>query len=134
MLDHVSIPVRDTARAAAFYDPVLATLGLARVKEVGGSIGYGREPGWPMFWLEPAWNESPKIARAGLGLHISFRANSRAEVHAFHAAALAHGGRDAGAPGPRPQYSSGFYGAFAFDPDGFKVEAVVRETLHADQA
>ena len=130
MLDHVSIPVRDTARATAFYDPVLATLGLRRVKEIGGSIGYGREPGWPMFWLEPDFHpERGKTARPGLGLHISFRANSRAEVHAFHAAALAYGGRDAGAPGPRPQYSSGFYGAFAFDPDGFKVEAVVREAL-----
>jgi len=130
VLDHISIPVRDTTRAAAFYDRVLATLGLRRVKEVGGSIGYGREPGWPMFWLEPDLHpERGKTARPGIGLHISFRANSRAEVHAFHAAALAHGGRDAGAPGPRPQYSSGFYGAFAFDPDGFKVEAVVREAL-----
>ena len=132
MLDHVSIPVRDIGRAAAFYDPVLAAVGLRRVKEVGGAIGYGREPGWPMFWLEPDVHpETGKGARAGLGLHFSFRAKSRAEVHAFHAAALAHGGRDAGAPGPRPQYSSGFYGAFAFDPDGFKVEAVVREDLRS---
>ena len=132
MLDHVSIPVRDIGRAAAFYEPVLAAVGLRRVKEVGGAIGYGREPGWPMFWLEPDVHpETGKSARAGLGLHFSFRAKSRAEVHAFHAAALAHGGRDAGAPGPRPQYSSGFYGAFAFDPDGFKVEAVVREDLRS---
>jgi catechol 2,3-dioxygenase-like lactoylglutathione lyase family enzyme len=130
MLDHVSIPVRDSKRAAAFYDAVLAAVGLRRVKEVGGAIGYGREPGWPMFWLEPDLRpDTGKSARAGIGLHISFRASSRAEVHAFHAAALAHGGRDAGAPGPRPQYASGFYGAFAFDPDGFKVEAVVREDL-----
>jgi catechol 2,3-dioxygenase-like lactoylglutathione lyase family enzyme len=130
VLDHVSIPVRDNARAATFYDAVLATLGLRRVKEVDGAIGYGRDAGWPMFWLEPDLRpETGKSARAGIGLHISFRANSRDEVHAFHAAALAHGGRDAGAPGPRPQYASGFYGAFAFDPDGFKVEAVVREAL-----
>lgn|SRR5512135_1941654 len=131
MLDHVSIPVRDGPRAALFYDAVLATVGLRRVKEVNGAIGYGREAGWPMFWLEPAWllPEGARAARPGLGLHISFRAHSRAEVHAFHQAALAHGGRDAGAPGPRPQYSGGFYGAFAFDPDGYKVEAVVREDL-----
>jgi catechol 2,3-dioxygenase-like lactoylglutathione lyase family enzyme len=128
MLDHVSIPVRDPARAAAFYDAVLGTIGLRRVKEVGGAVGYGVEPGWPMFWLEPDLRpESGKSARAGLGLHISFRARSRAEVHAFHATALHHGGRDAGAPGPRPQYSAGFYGAFAFDLDGFKIEAVARE-------
>src|SRR6185295_231713 len=99
MLDHVSIPVRDSARTIPFYDAVLATIGLRRVKEVGDAIGYGCEPGWPMFWLEPAWvlPDKAKVARAGLGLHLSFRANSRAEVHAFHAAALAHGCRDAGA-------------------------------------
>jgi len=131
MLDHISIPVQDGPRAAAFYDAVLSAVGLRRVKEVNGSIGYGREVGWPMFWLEPAWRApgSARTARPGLGLHISFRANSRAEVDAFHQAALANGGRDAGAPGPRPQYSAGFYGAFAFDPDGFKVEAVAREDL-----
>ncbi len=52
-----------------------------------------------------------------------------AVVHAFHAAALAQGGKDAGAPGARPQYTAGFYGAFAYDPEGFKIEAVVREAL-----
>lgn len=131
MLDHVSIPVRDGLRAAVFYDAVLAAIGMRRVKEVNGAIGYGRESSWPVFWLEPAWllHDSAKTARPGVGLHISFRAHSRAEIHAFHQAALANGGRDAGAPGPRPQYSSGFYGAFAFDPDGFKIEAVVREDL-----
>jgi len=128
MLDHVSIPVRDAIRAALFYDAVLATLGLRRVKEVGGAIGYGHEAGWPVFWLEPDLHpESGKSAHPGIGLHISFRASSPSEVQAFHTAALANGGCDAGAPGPRPQYSPGFYGAFAFDPDGFKVEAVARE-------
>ena len=68
-------------------------------------------------------------AHAGVGLHISFRAKDRAQVHAFYDTALAQGGRDAGAPGPRPQYTAGFYGAFVFDPDGYKIEAVVREAL-----
>jgi hypothetical protein len=60
-------------------------------------------------------------------MHVSFRARDRTEVHAFHAAALAQGGRDAGAPGPRPQYTAGFYGAFALDLDGTKIEANIRE-------
>ena len=128
MIDHVSIAVADLTRAASFYDAVLATLGLRRRKERAGSIGYGPDPAAPpVFWIHE--RRGDRAATSGLGLHVSFRARSRDEVHAFHATALAHGGRDAGAPGPRPEYTAGFYGAFALDPDGTKVEAVVREAL-----
>ena len=130
MLDHISIPVRDFARAATFYDAVLATIGLKRTKEREGAIGYGASVGLPPeFWILEQSDAS--AARSGIGLHVSFRVKNRAEVHAFHAAALAKGGRDAGAPGVRPQYTAGFYGAFAYDPEGFKIEAVVREALPA---
>ena len=128
MLDHISIPVRDFARAASFYDAVLATIGLKRTRDREGQIGYGVDaPLPPVFWIHAHTGES--AARSGIGLHISFRVKSRDEVHAFHAAGLAHGGRDAGAPGPRPQYTAGFYGAFVLDPEGFKIEAVVRENM-----
>jgi catechol 2,3-dioxygenase-like lactoylglutathione lyase family enzyme len=128
MLDHISIPVRDFERAASFYDTVLATIGLKRTKERPGAIGYGIEIGLPPeFWILEQNDHS--AARSGIGLHISFRVKSREEVQAFHAAALAQGGRDAGAPGVRPQYTAGFYGAFAYDLEGFKIEAVVREAL-----
>lgn len=124
-IDHISLPVRDFERAARFYDPVLATLGLRRRKERDGAIGWGPDDVLPpVFWILRA-NE----VRAGLGLHVSFRAKDRGQVHAFYDTALAHGGRDAGAPGPRPHYTAGFYGAFVFDPDGYKIEAVVREAL-----
>ena len=128
MIDHVSIPVDDFVRAAAFYDAVLATLGYQRLKEREGAIGFGFEPGFPPeFWI--LQREEDGAASSGIGLHISFRAESREQVHSFHQAALAHGGTDAGAPGSRPHYTAGFYGAFAFDPEGFKIEAVVREAL-----
>jgi catechol 2,3-dioxygenase-like lactoylglutathione lyase family enzyme len=128
MLDHISIPVRNFARAAAFYDAVLATIGLKRTRDREGQIGYGTEvPLPPVFWIHA--HSGDNAARSGIGLHISFRVKSREEVHAFHAAALAHGGKDAGAPGQRPQYTAGFYGAFALDPEGFKIEAVVREAM-----
>ena len=128
MIDHVSIAVADLARAASFYDAVLATLGLRRRKERAGSIGYGPDPAAPpVFWIHE--RRGDRAATSGLGLHVSFCARSRDEVHAFHVTALTHGGRDAGAPGPRPEYTAGFYGAFALDPDGTKVEAVVREAL-----
>jgi catechol 2,3-dioxygenase-like lactoylglutathione lyase family enzyme len=127
-IDHVSIPVADFANSAAFYDAVLATLGLIRRKErPGEAIGWGPDQVLPpVFWILA---RGPGAASSGVGLHISFRAKDRAEVHAFHDTAMKLGATDAGAPGVRPQYTAGFYGCFIFDPDGFKIEAVVREAL-----
>jgi catechol 2,3-dioxygenase-like lactoylglutathione lyase family enzyme len=128
MLDHVSIAVSDLTRATAFYDRVLATLGLVRTRDRPTSAGYGVTPELPpLFWVH--LELGPDAARAGRGFHVSFKAADRAQVHAFHAACLAAGGKDAGAPGPRPQYTAGFYGAFAIDLDGTKIEAVVREAM-----
>ena len=130
MLDHVSIAVTDLARASAFYDRVLATLGLSRTRDRPTSAGYGyRAELPPVFWILHA--QGADAARPGRGMHVSFKALDRAQVHAFHAECLACGGRDAGAPGPRPQYTAGFYGAFALDLDGTKIEAVLREAMPA---
>jgi catechol 2,3-dioxygenase-like lactoylglutathione lyase family enzyme len=126
-IDHISIPVSDFERSAAFYDPVLATLGLIRRKQREGAIGWGPDDvAPPIFWILA---REPGHATPGIGLHLSFRARDRAEVQAFHETALRHGGTDAGGPGVRPQYTAGFYGCFILDPDGFKIEAVVREAL-----
>jgi catechol 2,3-dioxygenase-like lactoylglutathione lyase family enzyme len=125
MIDHVSLPVADLERAATFYDAVLATLGYTRRKERAGAIGYGPPTrGAPIFWILTRKDEAG--ASPGLGLHVSFAAADRASVEAFHAAGLRAGGRDAGAPGLRPEYTMPFYGAFVFDLDGFKIEAVCR--------
>lgn len=127
MLDHISLAVRDLSRAGLFYDRVLAAVGLQRCLERAGAIGYGSDATQsPCFWILQAKDHA---ATPGRGFHVSFRARDRAGVHAFHAAALEEGARDAGAPGARPQYSNGFYGAFAIDPEGHKIEAVVRESL-----
>jgi catechol 2,3-dioxygenase-like lactoylglutathione lyase family enzyme len=124
LLDHVSIPVADLDAAARFYDAVLACLDMVRRKQVAGAVGYGpaSRPA-PVFWLEQRREQS---ATPGLGLHISFQAADHASVDAFHRVALAAGARNAGAPGPRPQYTQPFYGAFVLDLDGFKIEAVCR--------
>jgi catechol 2,3-dioxygenase-like lactoylglutathione lyase family enzyme len=127
-IDHVSLPVRDIEAAAAFYDPVLATLGLRRFKQRDGAIGYGPDDDSPaIFWILARADQGS--AEPGTGLHVSFRAAGRAQVHAFYETALALGGRDSGPPGERPHYTAGFYGCFVLDPDGFKIEAVVREAL-----
>lgn len=122
MIDHTGIPVSDWDRAKAFYDAALAPLGATLLYMVpeqftGGAKvgGYGR--GKPEFWLHGAGEPGP-------GRHYAFSARSRAEVDAFHAAALAAGGRDNGAPGLRPHYHEHYYGAFVLDPDGNNVEAV----------
>jgi catechol 2,3-dioxygenase-like lactoylglutathione lyase family enzyme len=125
MLDHVSIAVSDLARAAAFYDAVLAELGYERRKERAGRIGYGPpERTAPVFWIIE--HPSGERARPGPGFHVSFSASDRPSVQRFHATALARGGADAGPPGERPQYTRPFYGAFILDIDGYKIEAVCR--------
>ena len=125
MLDHVSIPVADLERAARFYDAVLATLGLGRRKERPGAIGYGpKTRAAPVFWILAGVNDGS--ATPGIGLHVSFQAPDRPSVDRFHETALRCGGKDAGKPGLRPQYTMPFYGAFVLDPEGFKIEAVCR--------
>lgn len=126
MIDHIGLAVSEIARSRAFYDAALAPLGLSVQMEVtpeqtesgGTAIGYGKD-GDPFFWIGD--NE-----RVGEGTHVAFAADDHAQVDAFHAAALAAGGRDNGAAGPRPQYGPTYYGAFVFDPDGVNVEAVCK--------
>jgi catechol 2,3-dioxygenase-like lactoylglutathione lyase family enzyme len=120
MIDHVSIPVRDLAAAAAFYAGVLAPLGYAKLVERPATIGFGKK--YPELWL----NLRPDLAAAPAnpGAHVALRARNEAAVRAFHAAALAAGGRCAGEPGPRQAAMTTYFGAFVLDPDGNKIEAL----------
>ncbi|MFM9942859.1 MAG: VOC family protein [Hyphomicrobiaceae bacterium] len=121
MLGHLSLGVGDLERALRFYDAALAPLGCARVWQSAKGAGYGEAGGPDRLALFA----HPGAARApGPGFHLAFRAATRVAVDGFHAAALAHGGSDAGAPGLRPQYSATYYAAFVIDPDGHKLEAV----------
>ncbi len=120
MLSHVSLGTSDAARAAAFYDPVLAVLGIRRLGERDGSIDYGTST--MFFSLEKPSDGRP--ASVGNGVHIAFMAEGRAMVDEFYRTALANGGSDAGPPGLRPDYDAHYYGAFVRDPDGNKLEAV----------
>lgn len=122
MLHHVSVGARDVAKAVAFYDKALKPLGYKRVMEfLPYAVGYGEQH--PEFWIQLPADQKPMTV--GNGVHISFAARSPAAVKAFHAAALAAGGADEGAPGPRPDYGPDYYGAFCRDLDGNKLEAVV---------
>jgi catechol 2,3-dioxygenase-like lactoylglutathione lyase family enzyme len=115
MLDHLGIGVSDLAASRRFYEQALAPLDYELVLEVPKAVGLGAS-GKPDFWLE----ERPR----GEPIHVAFAARDRSVVDAFHAAGLAAGGRDNGAPGVREHYHPTYYGAYVLDPDGNNVEAV----------
>jgi len=126
MIDHYTLLVSDYERSKAFYLKALEPLGYGLVIQItreqmpdlpfaeACGLGVG---GKPDLWLRPT---SEPIAAT----HLAFAAESPEMVRAFHAAALAAGAKDNGAPGPRPHYHPGYYGAFVLDPDGYNVEAV----------
>jgi catechol 2,3-dioxygenase-like lactoylglutathione lyase family enzyme len=120
MIDHISVGVSDLERAARFYEPTLATLGLSRLVTRPATVGFGKK--YPEFWI----NLRKAMARLeeGSGSHICLRARSTDEVDAFHAAALRAGGRSDGALGLRPHDRVRYYAAFVTDPDGNRIEAV----------
>jgi catechol 2,3-dioxygenase-like lactoylglutathione lyase family enzyme len=130
MIDHVDIRVSDIEASRTFYAAALAPLGFPDAEEERDPAG-GREVGFRnggrmSFAIHSPVGE-PGQDTITRGAHIAFIARSRDAVHAFHAAALANGGTNVGDPGPRPEYSEGYYGAFVLDPDGNNIEAVTHE-------
>jgi GNAT superfamily N-acetyltransferase/catechol 2,3-dioxygenase-like lactoylglutathione lyase family enzyme len=138
-LDHLSLGVGDLARAKAFYDAALAPLGLVAHQEIAGEIGYGspeergRAEGFAFYigFEDPA---AQRVVQPSAGFHLAFRAPTREAVRRFHAAGLAHGGSDLGAPGLRPRHHANYYGACLGDPDGHHVEAVCHAPVPGDDA
>jgi catechol 2,3-dioxygenase-like lactoylglutathione lyase family enzyme len=119
MFDHVSIGVRDVAKAKRFYDAALKPLGYKCLSQGEGSLGYGRDT--VGLWIGATQRPVPADEKSGL--HFCFMAPTRKSVDAFHAAALRSGGRDNGKPGVRSDYSPDYYAAFVVDPDGYRIEA-----------
>ncbi|WP_025138377.1 VOC family protein [Achromobacter sp. DH1f] len=125
MIDHTGIGVADVARSAKFYDAALGALGLRRVMQIpsgvgSDAVGYGVD--YPIFWID-------KLHPHSVQQHTAFVAKSRAEVDAFHVAAMKAGGTENDAPGLRDTakgYPLGYYAAFVRDPDGNIMEAVFR--------
>lgn len=120
MIDHIGIAVTNLDASIAFYEKALAPLGYKLLMKFDGqAAGFG-VPGKPDFWIGAA-------AEVKQQTHVAFRTPGRAQVRDFYAAAMAAGGKDNGAPGPRPQYHEHYYGAFVLDPDGHNIEAVCHE-------
>lgn len=124
IFDHLALPVADLVTARRFFEQALAPLGIKVVQAfpdaVGLALGVGQADE-EQFWLTRA-DHTPTP------LHLAFAAGGRAQVDAFHRAALAAGGRDNGKPGVRPQYHEHYYAAFVIGPDGHNLEAVCHRT------
>jgi len=119
---YLTLGTNDLARATRFYDAALAPLGLVRRATKDSEIGYG----FPADRRTRLWITLPfdgRPASIGNGSMPALTAPDQAAVKAFHAAALAHGGSDEGAPGLRP-FGPAFYAAYVRDPDGNKLSAV----------
>lgn len=126
MLSHLSLGVHDLELARQFYDAISGPLGARRVWTGASGLGYGT-PGHEQLnlFLHPP----SRAVVAEAGFHLAFDAASRAVVDTWYAAALAHGGRCAGPPGPRPQYGPDYYAAFVLDPFGHRLEAKARSPV-----
>jgi catechol 2,3-dioxygenase-like lactoylglutathione lyase family enzyme len=116
IIDHIGLNVSDYQASKAFFLKALAPLGIGLVMEVQGWAGMGKD-GKPDFWFGETQGKQ-------LPMHIAFRAENRAQVRAFYAAALEAGARDNGAPGIREIYHPDYYGAYVLGPDGHNIEAV----------
>jgi len=133
MVHHLSFPVVDLARSAAFYDAVLSPLGYVRVwtHEIAAvykeaAIGYGLPGGEDEFAIRL---RPQGVIVPGEGFHVAFRAPSREAVKSFNRAALEHGGRDNGGAGSHAEYGPDYFAAFVLDPDGYRIEAVINEKV-----
>lgn len=115
----ITLGTNDLSRSIRFYDATLTVIGLSRLPDAPqGWAGWGTAKGTGL-WLCQPFNRQP--ASQGNGTMVTFRGTSAAQVRAFHAAALAHGGTDDGPPGTRPAYEPDFYVAYVRDPNGHKL-------------
>ena len=121
MIDHVGYEVRDAKKSLKFFEAALKPLGAKLLVALEEYNAYGFGVDRPVFWFGEG-----KPGNGDDEVHVCFSAKSRAEVRAFYEAAMAAGGRDNGAPGPRPHYHPDYYGAFVLDPDGNNIEASCR--------
>ena len=119
MIGYVTLGTNDLERAAAFYDALLAEIGASRIMEFDTFIAWAVDPDKPGLALTRPFDG--KAATVGNGVMVALAVGSRDKVDAVHAKALALGGKDEGAPGPRGD--SGFYAGYFRDPDGNKLNA-----------
>ncbi|MGW4948248.1 VOC family protein [Actinoplanes sp. NPDC004185] len=125
-IDHLNLAVPDLAAAVAFYEPVLASIGITKMLQIPPNAtpnqptamtGFGLADVKPYFWLIDG-------GTVGTNMHLAFTVDTREDVTTFYRAALAAGASSLLAPDVRPEYHADYYGGFVLDPHGINLEAV----------
>jgi catechol 2,3-dioxygenase-like lactoylglutathione lyase family enzyme len=114
MFDHIGLDVSELKKSVAFYKAALEPLGMSVSSEDDESAAFGEGP---VLYLTGGRSKT-------IDAHLAFSAEDSSAVDAFHAAAIASGGQDNGAPGVREDYAPNYYAAYVLDPDGNNIEAV----------
>lgn len=123
VISHITLGTNDSARAAKFYDPVMASIGFSRLsKPAGKPPAYEKNGQMPTLYIYNP--EDGRPATWGNGTHVAFIADTREAVDHFHKSALENGGKSEGEPGFREHYGPNYYAAYVRDPDGNKLQAV----------
>ncbi|CAE6445934.1 unnamed protein product [Rhizoctonia solani] len=126
-LDHIGNGnIADLQASKVFYEKALAPLGYKVIHDISPhALGFGTGPYTADFWLSGSspTESGPERREVTQTMHIAFK-GTRAQVHAFHEAAIQAGGKCNGPPGFRPQYHPLYYGSFILDPDGNNIEVV----------
>ena len=120
MIDHVSVGVRDIDKATTFYQSILGEIGLNKLVEKSGTVGFGKS--YPEIWLNHRPEKDTKYTDSGD--HLCLRAKSVDDIDRFHNLALKLGAKSGGKPGFRPEYHSSYYACFIMDEDGNRIEIV----------
>lgn len=121
MIDHVTLAVSDLEKSKRFYERAFVPLGYRLAFGNEGRF-WAFDIGDGLFEIQQ-WNNPPPLTR----VHVAFRVKSKELVAAFYQAALDAGGQDNGKPGPRSDYTPGYYASFVLDPDGYNIEAMIDE-------
>jgi len=124
MIGYVTLGTNDLQKNAPFYDAIAKEMGIGRMMEFDSFIAWGEMGGGAGLGLTKPFDG--QAATVGNGVMVALAAKDAGQVHRIHEIALANGGSDEGAPGPRgepDEHGNTFYAGYFRDPEGNKLNA-----------